>query len=105
MNNKALHELKFRPLKKAMQQTFKRLRQAAQAGVLPNRRLVDEFSDQVRVMVSYPGFGDASYPELLAGSARLAAGHAQADIKQFKEALAAIVTLQARCHCPQADQD
>jgi len=98
MDRWTLAEQKFRPLKKAMQQTFKRLQQEAQTDVMPEKQVVLEFMDQARLMVSYPGFGDADYPQFLAVSDRLAASHAKADMTEFREALAAIVSLQARCH-------
>lgn len=103
MDRRTLAEQKFRPLKKAMQQTFKRLRQAGQAGTLPEGGVVEEFIDQVRVMVSYPGFGDAAYPEFLAASRRLAACQTKADVAQFRETLATIATLQTRCHAAQKE--
>lgn len=98
MERERIAEQKFRPLKKMMQQTFKRLKQAAQAETLPERRVVNEFIDQVGIMISYPGFGDAAYPLLQEACEMLAESQAKADRALFHEAMAAIIDLQNRCH-------
>lgn len=89
---------KFRLLKKALQQTFRHIRQAARDGALPEARHVKEFATQVEIMVSYAGFGDAAYPQLLAACARLTACSAQADPHGVHEAVAAIIVRQHQCH-------
>jgi XXXCH domain-containing protein len=99
MDQERVADQKYRPLKKAMQQTMKRIERSVHAGALPERGLVEEFVSQVRIMVSYPGFGDAAYPEILAASAALAESSANADLAQCHQALTAILALKKRCHC------
>ena len=98
MERKRLLEEKFRPLKKRMQATVKRLKEAAQDGVLPRRQDVTEFIDQVAMMVSYPGFGDAAYPALIATSAALGRCCARQDVDGFSKSLAAILAQRSECH-------
>lgn len=98
MSRETLAELKFRPLKKAMQQTFKRIKQAAQADTMPETGAVIEFAHQARLMTSYPGFGDASYPRFLAAIDALALCKTVADLARFKEVVAEICALQSQCH-------
>lgn len=98
MERARLAEQKFRPLKKMMQQTFTGIKRAVQASALPEKRAVDEFTEQVRIMISYPGFHDAAYPEFLAASEELNAACADGDKARAKAAVQAIVILQNRCH-------
>jgi XXXCH domain-containing protein len=98
MDRTRLAEEKFRPLKKRMQATVKRLKDAAQDGRLPERADWTEFIDQVGIMVSYPGFGDAAYPELVKASAALGASCARRDFADFSKALIEILALRTRCH-------
>ena len=93
-----LAEQKFRPLKKLMQQTFACLKQSVQAETMPEKRAVSEFVEQVRIMVSYPGFGDEGYPALLSASEALAAASIKGDSVAVKDAVAEISVLQNRCH-------
>lgn len=93
-----LAEQKFRPLKKEMQQTFGRIKQALAAELLPRQRDVTEFIWQVKIMISYPGFGDAAYPELLALSEALGKAQAAGEMVAVQLAVQSIVMLQDRCH-------
>lgn len=98
MSTKTLAEQKFRPLKRQMQQTFKRIKQAVLADILPDKRDVDEFVSQIGVMVSYSGFGDAAYPTIVAAGKTLAEHSTKRDIEAIREALVHIQALQKRCH-------
>lgn len=98
MDRKRLAEEKFRPLKKRMQATVKRLKEAAQDGILPKRADVSALLEQVEVMVSYPGFGDAAYPELVAASAALDKSCGVHDFDGFTHALAELLSLRTKCH-------
>lgn len=98
MNKKALADQKFRPLKKQMQQTFKRIKQAIRADSIPEKRDVDEFNCQVAIMVSYPGFGDEAYPEIVSASRILLEHSSKRDLNGMRQALAQILALQKRCH-------
>ena len=93
-----LAEEKFRPLKKMMQQTFSRLKGSVQAEALPDRQVVYEFMQQVKMMISYPGFGDAAYPEFLSASEALATACSQGDQHGVQAAVQALLTLQDQCH-------
>jgi len=97
-NRNEVAEQKFRPLKKQLQQTVKRLSQSVRADGLPARQDVEEFVSQVAIMVSYPGFGDDAYPEILAASQALAERAARGDLAGLKEALATVQALKKRCH-------
>jgi len=98
MERARLAEEKYRPLKRRMQATLKRLKAAAREGRVPEREVVAEFVDQVRIMVSYPGFGDAAYPEVVAASEALGQSAVRHDPEGFRQALADILSLQERCH-------
>jgi len=98
VNRIELAEQKFRPLKKMMQQTFARINRSVQAEIMPEKPVLSEFVEQVRIMVSYPGFGDAAYPQFLSASEALAAASARGDREGVEEAVQAILILQNRCH-------
>lgn len=98
IRKKSLAEQKFRPLKKQMQQTFKRIKQAMQEDTIPQKKDVDEFVSQITIMVSYPGFGDQSYPAIVAAGKTLAECSARRDLDGLKQSLAHIMALQKRCH-------
>jgi XXXCH domain-containing protein len=98
MERRRLLEEKFRPLKKRMQATVKRLKQAAHDGVLPERQDVSELIDQVGMMVSYPGFGDAAYPAFLAATEALGKCCSRRDVDGFTKALATILAQRTKCH-------
>ncbi len=98
MDRETLAATKFRPLKKAMQQTFREIRRSAENGGLPERSVVAEFVAQVGIMVSYPGFGEAAYPELQAAAAELADSTERADLERCRRAVAVLLALQERCH-------
>jgi len=98
MDRKRLAEEKFRPLKKRMQATMKRIKEAALTGTLPDRGLTSELLDQVRIMISYPGFGDTAYPALLMATEQLDEALSRKDIDGFQKALTAILSLQKQCH-------
>ena len=101
MDRKRLAEEKFRPLKQRMRGTVQRLKAAARAGTLPERGVVAEFVDQVRVMVSYPGFGDAAYPDFVEASEALNQSATRHDLDGYRQALANLLALQERCHAGQ----
>jgi XXXCH domain-containing protein len=93
-----LAEQKFRPLKKEMQRTFGRIKRSVQAEIMPDTKDVCEFVEQVAMMISYPGFGDGSYPQFLSASEALASASVAGDREGVNAALQAIVILQDRCH-------
>ena len=89
---------KFRLLKKAMGQTFSRLKRALGEGGLPEREDVRAFVEQARLMTAYPGFGDRAYPDLLAACESLAQASAAGDGPGMVFALQTLISLQAACH-------
>lgn len=98
MNRAQLAEQKFRPLKKEMQWTFARIKRSLQADILPEARDVSEFMEQIKIMISYPGFRDEGYPEFLSAGEALVKAHASSEREEVMAALQVISNLQDRCH-------
>ena len=91
-------ELKFRPLKKNLRHSFTQLRYAVDSGKMPSKRSVNQFIDQVNLMVSYPGFGDEFYTSFKAACTELRTFHNAVDLNSFEKQLACIHSLKKQCH-------
>lgn len=56
-------EQKYRPLKKRLKIPYKKIEKDMEAGKLPLARVLTEFMDLSKIMISYSGFGDERYQE------------------------------------------
>ncbi len=63
----------YKSLKKRMRASFKALRQAVQAGVMPPPQAAASFLSDSLLMVEYPGYGDEHYAAYLAAAEALRA--------------------------------
>lgn len=63
----------YKSLKKRMRASFKALRQAVQAGVMPPPQAAASFLSDSLLMVEYPGYGDEHYAAYLAATEALRA--------------------------------
>ena len=61
----------YKSLKKRMRASFKALRQAVQAGVMPPPQAAASFLSDSLLMVEYPGYGDEHYAAYLAATEAL----------------------------------
>jgi XXXCH domain-containing protein len=93
-----LAEQKYRPLKKRLKKTFKRMKGWLERYELPPRSLVDEFMAETAVMVSYPGFGDEHYQDFTAACVALKKARDAKDLELFSERLTRISWLKKECH-------
>ena len=91
-------ELKFRPLKKNLRQSFNEIRHIIESGKLPDKKIVGQFQDEVSLMVSYPGFGDQFYGPFKEACLKLLALHEANDIEGFQKQVASIRSLKKQCH-------
>jgi len=91
-------ELKFRPLKKGLQQSFKNLSNSIERNKLPDPKTLDRFLDEVSLMVSYPGFGDEFYGAFQEACLTLLNFHRANDIEGFSNQIASIQILKKLCH-------
>ena len=83
-----LAEQKYRPLKKRIKRSFKKLKESLKRNELPPRGLVDDFMAEASVMVSYPGFGDEHYQDFSDACAALRKAREVGDLDLFSEKLA-----------------
>ena len=93
-----LAEQKYRPLKKRMKETFKKMKRCLERKVLPPRSLVDEFIAEATVMVSYPGFGDEHYQVFTAACVALKEARDAKDLELFFKRLTEISRIKKECH-------
>ena len=93
-----LAEQKYRPLKKRLKKTFKKMKGCLERNELPPRSLVDEFMAEAVVMVSYPGFGDEHYLDFTEACLALKKARDAKDLELFTEKLARISWLKKECH-------
>jgi len=93
-----LAEQKFRPLKKNLQKTFKKIRQCIQFNDWPDKATMEQFQIEIEIMVSYPGFGDEYYDNFLANCRELVHLFSKGDIKVFQKQYEKIAALRKDCH-------
>ena len=93
-----LAEQKYRPLKKRIKKTFKKMKGCLERKELPPRSLVDEFMAEATVMVAYPGFGDEHYQDFTAACLATKKARDAKDFELFSECLAKISRLKKECH-------
>ena len=93
-----LAEQKYRPLKKRMKKSFKKIREWVARNELPPRSLVDDFHAEATVMVSYSGFGDEHYEKFTAEIDALKVARDQKDLALFEKKVADIVRIKKECH-------
>ncbi len=93
-----LAEQKYRPLKKRLKKTFKKMMGYMERNDLPPRSLVDEFMAEAAVMVAYPGFGDEHYQDFTAACVALRKARDAKDLELFSERLTKISRLKKECH-------
>lgn len=98
LSRKQIAEYKFRPLKKQLRKQIKLIGQAVDSEQLPSKNSLEEFLDLVRVMISYPGFGDDYYEEFLATCLDLQNAFKRKDKELFKKTYARVIFLRNRCH-------
>jgi XXXCH domain-containing protein len=93
-----LAEQKYRPLKKRLKKTFKKIKGYLERNELPPRSLVDEFMAEAAIMVSYPGFGDEHYQDFTAACLALKKARDAKDLELFSERLTKISRIKKECH-------
>jgi len=93
-----LAEYKYRPLKKKIKKTFRKMLECIERNELPPRSLLDDFMAEANVMVSYPGFGDAHYQNFIEACMVLKKAYDTKDIKLFSERLAKVSRIKKECH-------
>ena len=93
-----LAEQKYRPLKKRIKKTFKKIKGYVERNELPPRSLIDDFMAEAGIMVSYPGFGDAHYQNFSEACISLKEACDIKDFKLFAERLAKISLIKKECH-------
>ena len=91
-------ELKFRPLKKNLRNSFKELRYSIESGKMPDKKSVDQFMDEVNIMTSYPGFGDEFYAPFKAACEKLVLIYKSNNSDKFRKQIATIRDLKKQCH-------
>ena len=93
-----LAEQKYRPLKKMMKKTFKKMKDCMDRNELPSRALIEDFMAETTVMVSYPGFGDDHYQDFIEACIALKQACDTRDFELFSERLAKISRIKKACH-------
>ena len=93
-----LAEQKYRPLKKRLKRSFKKLKERVEKNELPPRDIIENFMAEAAVMVSYPGFGDEHYQDFKEACAALRKASEAGDFALFSEKLSNISRLKKECH-------
>jgi XXXCH domain-containing protein len=91
-------ETEYRSLKKRMQRSWKLIRRCLGAGSLPEQQLLESFLADSRRMVTYPGKGEARYPDYLAAVESLQTAVAAESLEATLEAYARVEEQRRRCH-------
>ncbi len=89
---------KYRPLKKMLKKNFKNIADSVAGKRLPPALVMDDFMAQVKVMVSYQGFGDEYYPAFIVACDALYKAYRKKDQVLFTESFAVVVSLKKECH-------
>lgn len=93
-----LAEQKYRPLKKKIKKSFKKIKEWTARNELPPRSLLEDFLAEATVMISYPGFGDEHYHDFSAACLALKKAHDAKDMELFSRRLAEISRIKKQCH-------
>ncbi|MCK4838300.1 MAG: GAK system XXXCH domain-containing protein [Desulfobulbaceae bacterium] len=97
-NRSEVVDQKYRPLKKMLKKTVKNITDSVANKQLPPALLMDDFMAQVKVMVSYPSFGDEYYSTFMAACDALYKACRKKDLSLFVECFAVVVSLKKECH-------
>ncbi len=89
---------KYRPLKKMLKKSVKSITSSVASKQLPPALVMDDFLAQVKVMVSYPGFGDEHYSTFMAACDALDKAYRKKAQLLFGECFAVVVSLKKECH-------
>ena len=93
-----LAENKYRPLKKRLKKTFKKIKELDKKNELPPRSLLEDFLAEAAVMVSYPGFGDVYYQDFTEACNALKKAYKTKDLALFSKRLSDISAIKKDCH-------
>jgi XXXCH domain-containing protein len=93
-----LLDQKYRPLKKMLKKNSRIISDCLVSQQLPPAVVMDDFMAQVKVMVSYPGFGDEYYAAFLVACEALYQAHKEKDPALFVEHFSVIISLKKQCH-------
>ena len=91
-------ELKFRPLKKALQKSYKKIRFSLQDDRLPDARVFEQFMMETVIMVSYAGFGDEYYEGFRAACLDMEKAYKKNDLDLFQAKFNRVKELRQQCH-------
>ena len=97
-NRSELVDQKYRPLKKMMKKISKNIAGSVADKQLPSAMVMDDFMAQVKVMISYPGFGDERYSAFMAACDVLYEAYNEKDRSFFDECFAVVISLKKECH-------
>ncbi|MEN8135579.1 MAG: GAK system XXXCH domain-containing protein [Thermodesulfobacteriota bacterium] len=97
-NRSEVFEQKYRPLKKMLKKSVKNIAGSVASNQLPPALVMDDFMAQVKVVVSYPGFGDEYYPTFTVACDALYKAYRKKDQPLFVECFAVVVSLKKECH-------
>lgn len=89
---------KYKALKKRMGSSFKVIFKMIHQGQLPPQAAVDEFMEDSRLMVSYPGYGDPYYDMYIQACDDFAAAYASGDMTRLNATVDALVHQKGHCH-------
>ena len=93
-----LAEQKYRPLKKRMKKSFKKIKELVKRNELPPRSLLEDFLAEATVMVSYSGFGDEHYHDFSEACRALKEARDAKDIEKLSLKLAEVSRIKKECH-------
>lgn len=88
----------YKILKKRMKKTFKSISEALEAGRLPESGVVSSFLSDSRLMVGFPGYGDAFYEPYRAACRAFGSACEAEDIEAVRKAYADLDRLKSQCH-------
>jgi XXXCH domain-containing protein len=97
-NRSEFVDQKYRPLKKMLKKSVKSITGSVASKQLPAALVVDDFMAQVKVMISYQGFGDEYYSVFMAACEALYKAYLKNDQPLFAECFAVVVSLKKECH-------
>ena len=91
-------DLKYRPLKKQLNRTFKAIGDSLRKKELPPDPTMTTFMDEAKLMISYPGFGDDHYDRFHAACRDLQQAFKDGDRSRMAELHAHLNELKKQCH-------
>lgn len=104
-SKKDVADLKYRPLKKELKKIEKAIRSSIENNELPGTETMTEFIAEVRVMISYPGFGDEYYDSFLAACLVLQEVFKKKDFASFSAQFETVKALKKECHARYKDKE